>query len=202
MLGYRDEFIRFDSTSLSTRSIRVCCSFGKLNIFKFLRIGSSSSISVLFLKNAAFLIMCPQTGRQTNYPTKMRNLKNWETGSCKLRVQWTQDNLSSKTQLGTCNGNDYEAKKTFLVETKRTLNADLQVVQLALVVFGPNRSNYTGRIACQDCESLCLKYNPSLFRFLRCTPNFLQKFFKKGWGVFESIFWVSEKRDRKWIESF
>ena len=59
------------------------------------------------------------------------------------------------------------------------MNTDLQVVKFAWVVFVPNRSNYTGRIACLDCEreSLCLKNDPALFSWLN-THNFLHRFFK------------------------
>ena len=65
----------------------------------------------------------------------------------------------------------------FLCETKRTLNADLQVLKFAQVVFVPNRSNYTGRLVCLDRESLCLENDPDLFS--GCARKYLQRFFKK-----------------------
>ena len=63
-----------------------------------------------------------------------------------------------------------QRRHIFLVETKRTLNADLQVVKFAKVVFVPNRSNYTGRIVCLDCERESLPEKPPLwfFKALAC----------------------------------
>ena len=53
----------------------------------------------------------------------------------------------------------------FLAETKQTLNA---VVKFAWVVSVSNRYNYTGRIACLDCERVSAWKTTQLY-FSGCT---------------------------------
>ena len=73
-----------------------------------------------------------------------------------------------------------QRRNIFLVETKRTLNADLQVVKFAQVVFIPNRSNDTGRNAYLNFERESLREKRSDSVLMVAHAQFFTKVFQES----------------------
>ena len=73
-----------------------------------------------------------------------------------------------------------QRRHIFLNETKRTLKRGFTSSKVRLSDFGPNRSNYTGRIAYLDCERESLPEKGSGSIFLIAYAQLFTEVFQEG----------------------